>query len=1165
MARRSRSKSRDRDGRRRRSRSRSRERDRDSRDRRGHRDRRRRRSPSEDRRSSKHRRTDASPSDHAANAAAPARGPTPPPPVRAPLPTQPAAGAPPPAAPRSPSAGPPPDDAARSLPTIEADIEKRRQRAAAWQAKAKLLAAKTQAGAGAAPAPPPAAPPADVDSEGFKPPPKRGQEDSGENEAFGSVHGGVAAAGAAPQAAAAPLARFKLKPAFGVARAGGVLGGKKLPAGAQPITSYGTSFRIKPLAGFGIARPRTPVVPLAPGEESPPKRRAGDAEPDALAGGEPRSPERREAPGAGAAEEPPGSPAAKSGESGGEVDPLEAFMEAQAPVPKQIRSGEDAGGDGEGGGDVAMEGAGPGGAASGGSGGAGAVAVKSRGGGRAGLAWLESDSEEEEEEESSEEEDDAKWAEKVRAGRTKGDRLGVVDHSKVEYPAFRRNFFIEPPELARMTDEEVAAARQQLDGIRVRGKAVPKPVQHWNQAGLSSRVLDTLRKAGFERPMPIQAQALPVIMSGRDCIGIAKTGSGKTMAYLLPLLRHARDQPALQDGDGPIGLIMAPTRELVQQIGKDARRVGAAAGLSVVQVYGGTGMGAQISALRRGAEVVVCTPGRMIDVLITNNGKVTNLRRVTYLVLDEADRMFDMGFEPQIRRIVQNIRPDRQTVLFSATFPKQVEALARQVLTSPVQIDVGGRSVVNRDIEQLVELRPEEERLMRLLEILGEWYDRGKVLVFVATHEKCDNMYRDLLRLGYPCLSLHGGKEQADRQCTIEDFKGGVSNIMVATSVAARGLDVKDLVLVVNYDPPNHLEDYVHRVGRTGRAGNKGTAITFISEEEEAVAPDLARAMRDAGKPVPEDLLALAKAFQDKRREGKARAHGSGFGGSGFRFDAGEEEAKRRERNKLRRGFGLEEEDKPAGAEDDDGEGDAGVRVALTKRDIERAEERRAQEEADARARAEAEEREREEAERAAAYRAGLEARRAGEEERLREERMKAAAPSGAMAAALAARSAAGAVETGGAMPAAPVTGAPAAAPLSADAGGGGAAAAAAVAAQLAARINTGKAQRDTTQFEAELEINDFPQHARWQATHKNTMAEITDTTGCAVTVKGLYYKPGAHIPEGERKLHLLITGPSVEAVKQAKQILKTVLEEATEKSLRRDAASGSAQGRYTV
>ncbi|XP_003366432.1 Pre-mRNA-processing ATP-dependent RNA helicase PRP5, partial [Trichinella spiralis] len=213
-----------------------------------------------------------------------------------------------------------------------------------------------------------------------------------------------------------------------------------------------------------------------------------------------------------------------------------------------------------------------------------------------------------------------------------------------------------------------------------------------------------VKKYNYEKPTPIQAQAIPAILCGRDVIGIAKTGSGKTLAFLIPMFRHVLDQPPLDDMDGPIGnerpvqycalvtLIMTPTRELAMQIAKECKKFSRPLNLSTVCVYGGTGISEQIAELKRGAEIIVCTPGRMIDMLAANNGKVTNLRRVTYLVLDEADRMFDMGFEPQVSKIIGNIRPDRQTVMFSATFPRQMEALARKVLEKPIEIILGNRS-----------------------------------------------------------------------------------------------------------------------------------------------------------------------------------------------------------------------------------------------------------------------------------------------------------------------------------------------------------------------------------------------------------------------------------------------------------------------------------------
>jgi len=198
-------------------------------------------------------------------------------------------------------------------------------------------------------------------------------------------------------------------------------------------------------------------------------------------------------------------------------------------------------------------------------------------------------------------------------------------------------------------------------------------------------------------------------------------------------------------------------------------------------------------------------------------GRVTNLRRTTYIVLDEADRMFDMGFEPQVMRIVDNIRPDRQTVMFSATFPRQMEALARRILNKPIEIQVGGRSVVCKDVEQHVVVLEEDKKFLKLLEVLGIFQEKGSIIVFVERQESADELLKDLMKASYPCMSLHGGIDQIDRDSTIHDFKSGRVKLLVATSVAARGLDVKDLIVVVNYDCPNHYEDYVHRCGRTGR------------------------------------------------------------------------------------------------------------------------------------------------------------------------------------------------------------------------------------------------------------------------------------------------------------------------------------------------------------
>ncbi|ORX46265.1 P-loop containing nucleoside triphosphate hydrolase protein [Hesseltinella vesiculosa] len=478
----------------------------------------------------------------------------------------------------------------------------------------------------------------------------------------------------------------------------------------------------------------------------------------------------------------------------------------------------------------------------------------------------------------------------MAAKKVKRKDLQPVDHSKMDYEPFRKDFYIEPAEMRDLTTEQVNALREDLDGIKIRGVNCPKPIEKWTHCGLPAGCLEVIRKLKFDKATAIQAQAIPAIMNGRDVIGVAKTGSGKTIAFLLPMFRHIKDQRPLEAGDGPMAVIMTPTRELATQIHRECKPFLKVLGLRAVCAYGGSPIKDQIADLKRGAEIIVCTPGRMIDLLCANSGRVTNLSRVTYLVLDEADRMFDMGFEPQVMKIVNNVRPDRQTVLFSATFPRQMEALARKVLKKPVEITVGGRSVVASDVTQIVEVREDATKFVRLLEILGQFYNENeetaRVLIFVDRQEAADNLLSELLRKGYISQSLHGGKDQVDRDTTIADFKSGVINILIATSVAARGLDVKQLKLVINYECPNHMEDYVHRVGRTGRAGNKGTAITFITSTQERYAMDICKALKLSGQDIPQELQALTDEFKTKVDSGQERLASSGFGGKGLeRFD----------------------------------------------------------------------------------------------------------------------------------------------------------------------------------------------------------------------------------------------------------------------------------------
>jgi ATP-dependent RNA helicase DDX46/PRP5 len=477
--------------------------------------------------------------------------------------------------------------------------------------------------------------------------------------------------------------------------------------------------------------------------------------------------------------------------------------------------------------------------------------------------------------------------EQIQAKLAKKKELLETDHTKVEYEAFRKDFYVEPQEYARVSAKQVDQMRLDLDGIKVRGKNCPKPVERWSQCGLPNKVQEILRKnLKYERPSPIQAQAIPAVTSGRDVIGIAKTGSGKTLAFLLPMFRHIKDQRPLKNMEGPIALIMTPTRELAIQIQKDCRHFIKVLNLRAVCCYGGAPIKDQIAELKRGAEILICTPGRLIDLLCANSGRVTNLKRVTYVVLDEADRMFDLGFEPQVIKIVMNIRPDRQTLLFSATFPKFMESLARKILNKPLEIAVGVRSVVSPDVSQVVEIHVNEEsKFLRLLDILGRTAANditSKTLIFVDRQDAADILMGNLLKKGHPCQSIHGGKDQSDRDQTILDFKAGNISILIATSIAARGLDVKLLNNVINYECPNHIEDYVHRCGRTGRAGNKGIAYTFITPDQDRFAGDIVQALQNSGAHVPFDLKELVLNFEAKKRIGAAVQTGAGFGGRGL-------------------------------------------------------------------------------------------------------------------------------------------------------------------------------------------------------------------------------------------------------------------------------------------
>ena len=698
--------------------------------------------------------------------------------------------------------------------------------------------------------------------------------------------------------------------------------------------------------------------------------------------------------------------------------------------------------------------------------------------------------------------------------------LPAVDHKKMNYEQFRKDFYTEPIELAQLSDEEVQRMRFDFDNIKVAGKNIPRPVQNFAQCGLGVSSLQVISTLGFETPTAIQAQAIPVIMAGRDVIGIAKTGSGKTIAFLLPMFRHIKDQRPLKPLEGPVGLIVTPTRELATQIHRECKPWLKALGLRAMCAYGGAPISEQIAELKRGAEIIVCTPGRMIDLLAANAGRVTNLKRVTYCVLDEADRMFDLGFGPQIKMILDRIRPTRQTVLFSATFPPKMDELARNVLKKPVEIIVGGRAVVGPEIKQLVEVRKNDaEKFPRLLHLLGEIHndEDARSLVFVDRQDSAEKLMNQIMRRGYPCHAIHGGKDQFDRDSIIADFKQGVFPVLVATSVAARGLDVKQLKMVVNFDAPNHLEDYVHRAGRTGRAGNTGLAVTFVAEDQERYTPDIVKALKQSGAEVPDDIKKMSETFLERVKSGKSKAAAGGFGGKGLDdLDQRRDAAKSALRKQHKTDDDAEEEEEPAEEEGLD---------SLDKFKV--------------KAKAEPEAKKEEDEEKPAPSiptgipsHIDLDPDKIKVEKSVREDA--APRPDKMSAAEIAkARIDARLRKAGDIRGTAPID-------------------------------NKGP---DAGAFHSTLEINDFPQKARWAVTNRTNVAKILEQTGTSITTKGNFYGPGKDPQPGELpKLYILVEGDTEVVVTQAMRELMRLLKDASMAAAEAEArAPTSITSRYNV
>jgi ATP-dependent RNA helicase DDX46/PRP5 len=704
----------------------------------------------------------------------------------------------------------------------------------------------------------------------------------------------------------------------------------------------------------------------------------------------------------------------------------------------------------------------------------------------------------------------------MSAAKKKKKEVPVIDHDKVEYEPFRKNFYTEPSEVTAMTPEEVADLRHEMDGIKVKPDDVPRPVTKWAQMGLLQATMDVFQRVRYDRPTSIQAQAIPIAESGRDLIGVAKTGSGKTLGFGIPMIRHILDQRPLKPSDGPIGLILAPTRELSLQIVNELKPFLNASGITIKCAYGGQPISDQIAMIKRGGIHVLCaTPGRLIDLLQSNSGRVLSFRRITYVILDEADRMFDMGFEPQVMKILANVRPDRQTILFSATFPKNMAALARKALNKPAEVIIGGRSKVAPEITQIISVVPPsyEKKISKLLLHLGQLFaedENAQVLIFTEKQETAEDLLSKLFKAKYYSVNtIHGAKDQTDRNEAINDFKQGVLSVLIATSVAARGLDVPGLAMVFNFDCPTHLEDYVHRCGRTGRAGNKGTAITLLENPgQERFAVHLVKALKESETEVPEGVQKMADTFHEKAKAGTEKFYG-GFGGKGLdRLDAARALEKKREKRAH----------KVEGEEDSEEEIEL---PALKKPEV---------------------------AGPGIVKASDASAAKAEEDQPVwmkilnskvvvsKTERPTEGTPGKPMSAKERALAAANKVDG-----------------------------------RLSKKgmIHAGQPidnkGPDAGLYHSTIEINDFPQKARWAVTNRTNVAKILENTGVSITTKGTFYGPGKEPGELDLpKLYILVEGDTENVVTQAMMELTRLLREGTIAAEDASAVRGPT-GRYNV
>ncbi|KAK3197006.1 hypothetical protein GRF29_1536g278600 [Pseudopithomyces chartarum] len=480
------------------------------------------------------------------------------------------------------------------------------------------------------------------------------------------------------------------------------------------------------------------------------------------------------------------------------------------------------------------------------------------------------------------------------SGRQRAEQIMELERQRNKAPHAQLDKHWSEKRLEHMRERDWRIFKEDFD-IATKGGSIPNPMRNWPESGLPDNILRIVEQVGYTEPSPIQRASIPIALQSRDLIGVAQTGSGKTAAFILPLLVYISRLPrlnAMNRNDGPYALVLAPTRELAQQIEVEARKFASPLGFNTAVIVGGHAIEEQAFQLRDGAEIIIATPGRLLDCI---ERRVLVLSQCCYVIMDEADRMIDMGFEEPVQKIldalpVNNEKPDtedaedsrlmsthnyRQTMMYTATMPTAVERIARKYLRRPAIVTIGKQGEAVDTVEQRAEfVSGEDKRKKRLQEILNSGEFQPPMIVFVNIKRNCDAVARDIKHMGFSSVTLHGSKTQEQREAALQSLRDGRTQVLVATDLAGRGIDVPDVSLVVNFNMANNIEAYTHRIGRTGRAGKTGVAITFWDNGDADVLYDLKQMLANSERSkVPEDLrkheAAQQKGGRGKKVEGK--------------------------------------------------------------------------------------------------------------------------------------------------------------------------------------------------------------------------------------------------------------------------------------------------------